>query len=535
MARVFSNELYFPDRAENFDEYEKGYTVHLDHWAALADRFARALRRVHTNVTSRLLVIYGESGSGKSLFCKLLEDNHGRTLAALQAGTWTSASKGNLWELLAVDDPERAEEIVREATRDTVVHRVVEEPGWLPQLLTWAEGDTHRVRVIVFDNFDHVPYLAELAGVSLDTYLSWRNEGREDGGLSAAAQQLVTHARGKLKRSILVCTSNDRERMERFVRGVARPWPDMAVMESVPPLDPETKERIARTNLNRLNAVSYWRTLDSAADESLEDVHRALTGDASIGRIYERVGEAATTRYSGDAGRRHRFTLVTLGSTPGEVGARIQKDWEKHVPKPTYVGASFGLWRFGDVFARAITRPDERRRASLFDSEFEVRWVAFDAHAVRAMIDGEPSENDLGQMLLRVALAAHDRADNATFEALSTRLSAIAVDDEWTERFRAGGMGRAKDYEAALQKRAAFERVVWDQPHPGYTDLLPDIRASACSPCELHKGAAPSLRLAIARDGHVIEFTAFMRERLDGITDYLRDKIVNYATMLEEV
>jgi hypothetical protein len=44
-----------------------------------------------------------------------------------------------------------------------------------------------------------------------------------------------------------------------------------------------------------------------------------------------------------------------------------------------------------------------------------------------------------------------------------------------------------------------------------------------------------SIADAIRRTGHSIEFTAFLRERLEGLEDYLRDKVECYAAMLESV
>ena len=64
MMAVYLSELRFPERAEFLDDYQVDYEVHLAHWATVGERFAPLLRKLHTNVTSRLLVVCGDPGSG---------------------------------------------------------------------------------------------------------------------------------------------------------------------------------------------------------------------------------------------------------------------------------------------------------------------------------------------------------------------------------------------------------------------------------------------------------------------------------------
>lgn len=536
MMAVYLSELRFPERAEFLDDYQVDYEVHLAHWATVGERFAPLLRKLHTNVTSRLLVVCGDPGSGKSLFCQRLERDHARTKRALDDGSWQLDLKENLWEILSVNDRSRAEEILRAVTRDTVMHRVREEPGWLEGLLKWARVDEHRVRVVIFDNFDHAPYLAELAATPLAQYVALRNEKREEASFRTIAESLVTHTRGDLRRTILVATANHADLMERLLKEVEGKWPEMPSLVKVPPLEAKLKERIARVNLNRLNPVSYWRTLDRAHPEKLEQVHRALTEDTGVGRVYEHVSAAGASSRPGPRGRPHRFTLVTLGASTAEVKSRIDNDWEKSAPETRSFHESIAVWRFHQGFARSLRASGEvARRCRLFDSEFEVCWVALNMEATCALVDGTASASDLGQKLFRLVLRAHE-VDDSVLTGMNEEVRARGVDSSWVASFKAPGRARSQQYEPALGARAALEGHKYSVGHAAWAKVKPDVTVKDCNACALTEATdAEHLREALQRNGHVVEFTSFLREELEGISAYLLEKVIHYAEMLENV
>lgn len=535
MTVVYLSELRFPERAEYLDDYEVEYEVHLEHWAAVGDRFAPLLRKVHTNVTSRLLVVCGDPGSGKSLFCQRLERDHAKTKRALDDGSWQLDLTKNLWEILSVNDRSRAKEILETVTRDTVIHRVREEAGWLDRLLTWAKGDDHKVRVIIFDNFDHAPYLAELAMTPLAQYVALRNEQREAASFRTIAEHLVTHTRGDLRRTILVATANHADLMRRLLDEVAGKWPEMPFLVEVPPLEPKLKERVARVNLNRLNPVSYWQTLDRAHPEKLEQVHRALTESTGVGRVYEHVSVAGASSRPGPRGRPHRFTLVTLGASTAEVKSRIDKDWEKSAPETRCFHESIAVWRFHQGFARSLRASGEdARRCRLFDSEFEVCWVALNLDATRELVAASGA-GDLGQRLFRLVLQAHE-VDTAALQSMDEEVRSRDPDAAWAAAFQSPGRARSLQYEPSLAARASLEGHKYSVGHAGYAKVKPDVTVKDCNACALTEARdAEHLREALQRYGHVVEFTSFLREELAGIGAYLLEKATNYATMLEHV
>jgi hypothetical protein len=448
---LYDRRLLYPERAEALGDDFADYRVTLEHWSALSKAFRDAYQPVWVRKMSRVLIVCGDQGSGKSLFCRRLAMDYESTRKALQASrTCAPDLANNLWHLLVVDPHDRAppEEAIEVTTRDTSIRTVQEHAGWLDELRQWGKADTSRVRVVVFDNFHRERFLADLAGVPIDVYVQRREAGQESGLLPLVAQSLVDLARKDLLRAVFVCLANDRPLMEQLVRAIEREHRELPQLHATPQPPAPIKEKIVRSNLNRLNNISYWYSLDRAAPDARVQVRDAITGSDGVGRVYELVEQGVALPRSGAPTTPNRLTLVTLGSSPGAVSAKIKASWERLPPKVLHSGQSLGEWVFTRGFARALPArdPDTRRRGELFDSEFNVRWIALGMGATRALVGTPGAPGDLGGMLLDAILSPWT-ADGSTLAPLedSASLEApeitrytpwgeIAYQLEWTTR-----------------------------------------------------------------------------------------------------
>jgi hypothetical protein len=350
---LYARRLRYPERAEALGTDFDDYRVTLDHWSALSSAFRDVYQPVWVRTMSRVLIVCGEQGSGKSLFCQRLQQDYDTTRDALLKKTCTPDPLNNLWHLLVVDPDDRVTplEAIETTTPRTSIKVVKEQAGWLEELTRWASSDQSKVRILVFDNFHRERFLAEIAGIPVDVYYQRREAGQEAGLLPLVAQSLVALARGELLRSVFVCLANDRPLMEALVRAIEREHRELPHLHAVPQPAPSVKERIVRTNLNRLNNISYWYSLDRTPPGERPPIRDAIVGDGGVGRVYDLVERGVSSPRNGAHATPNRFTLVTLGSSPGEVATKMKSTWEATVaPTSLHVGQALGEW----VFARAL-------------------------------------------------------------------------------------------------------------------------------------------------------------------------------------
>jgi hypothetical protein len=158
-------------------------------------------------------------------------------------------------------------------------------------------------------------------------------------------------------------------------------------------------------------------------------------------------------------------------------------------------------------------------------------------NATRALVGRGESPADLGSLLLDAITAPW--SDDSVFASLEDRCQVEVSDPPWDEAFRArGGHARAQDYEATLRQRFEKRGMTYATSMSGYGDLRPDATVAPYAPCALSNAPdshEDSLRDAMRRRCHVVEFTSHLRGDLEGIDAYLLDKVLRYATMLEEL
>lgn len=328
--------------------------------------------------------------------------------------------------------------------------------------------------------------------------------------------------------------------MESLVEDIRREHYELPALCAVPLPEAREKERIVRTNLNRLNAVSYWYCLDRATPDARRPVRSALVGREGVGRVYQLVEDGIARPRPGAPATPNRLTVVTLGSHPAEVSAKLTATWESTPPEAVHVGSQVGAWTFRGGFARALGAkdPSQKWRCELFDSEFTVRWIALGMKATRALVESPPGQD--GAVTTLLALVTGDES-GLTAEALVALDEGFALGDDepaWGDEFRARGQGRSQGYEAALREHMRAMSLPYSTAMPAHPALRPDVTIAPYAPCALSEAEGDEddeLRDALRRRCHAVEFTSHLREGLDRIDGYLLDKVIGYAMMLEEL
>lgn len=550
------DELEFPRRAEYVDQYDN-YKVDISHWRALAKQFQRAFRGVFTRKDAAVLLVYGPQGAGKSMFCRRLKADYERTRSGL-----FEPDLDNLWHVLVATDSPTAQN-VESATTDTALQLVDEygAPDWHGELSAFARNDRSRVRVFLFDDAQRMSIMRPWTDLSSREFHELDQLGQI---LPTVAERINYGCRREFQRSIFVFMSNDRPWID-ALRGHLDKWfKELVSVLELPAPEPEVIERIVRINTNRLNRVSYWYCLDNATEDGRKDVRRAFVEKRPFTESFQAVSQSldGQARRKGRPGNPNVLTLVTLGSEFAVIEAFLKEreiDAEpEHGESPRHIG----IWGMrGPWGSKILMRPKHgdkafTRRARMLESEFMLRWVNLDMVATAVLLTDTMNmlDESIASLLMDIVLwrpsigtprstRESRREDCGSLESQLESLSRDTKHDEFMERFRGAGQQRSVDYEQGL--RRPFGELGFKPFGRGfavYGSLRPDLIVSGAAetgeyrPCSLTSAKSDDeIASVIRRTGHCVEFTSFLRENLDGLEEYLKDKIERYAAMLESV
>ena len=539
---MYEQMLLFPERAEFLPQPRfSAYRMQLDHWRELLSVFRRAFQSVYERQSASVLLVHGDQGTGKTAFTHKLATDFAQSRESVRA-----VDNENLWHVLTGGAPPDLR-VIQEATKTTDLTVITHRADWLSDARTAAGRGQQKMRVFVIDDFHRDLFLGEWAGLTRSEYLQHKTTSRS-ALLESVAQQIVGDCRGDFARSLFVLLSADQQIVNELKEQLDHSHRGLAQTLKLPLPEPEAKEKIVRTNVNRLNQRSYWYCLDQGGPEEKKQALTTLKGPGGFIDSFHAINRALS---SGDAANRtgrpankNLITFVTLGSSLDDIAAFL----EDHEMKASdeFAGAHLRTWLFRKSWASLLANADQEyvRAAALVESEFALRWIALDSRATWALCSDAAPET-LANLLVASIHKAPSIADRG-----ATKPAAQAADDAiesltdtdtielFMKHFRDGGQGRSQEYERVLTSRfGAYSRgmAVWGS-------LRPDVIFEEYRPCAVTKAsdADPSvieeaIKKAIRRECHVAEFTAHMQSDLRGLADYLRKKVLAYAELLESV
>lgn len=534
--------LLFPERAEYLDQarFER-YEIHLEHWRELSTEFRQAFEEVYVRKSARILLVHGEQGTGKTLFTGRVQNDF-----TLVKERRADDGEQNLWVVLAGGDS-RDRGVSEQAARTTELRRISAQVDWLKKERAFAQDNHSEMRVFLIDDVHKDVFLREWAGLTAGEYTRFKVDGHVATVLETVAQQLVDDCRGDFRRSLFVLLSFDRYLLDQLHEQLERSHKGLSRLLSLPLPAPALKEKIVRTNTNRLNRWSYWYCLDRGGPKEKQWAYDTMVGSGGFIDSFKAIGRSLTVPESrkGRPANKNLMTLVTLGSDPLTIQSYID-DRELH-PNESTPGNHVSTWLFRHQWASALAKDDDvyARRAELLESEFTLRWVTLDMRTVWWLCtapDGDPICSKLVE-LMRASPSIGDGQDEK--EALQTlardvdqaieALETSEAQPAFEARFRGAGQVRSIEYEQALGRRFGLELSKGLVELPS---VRPDLTLSQYDPCAVTRATSrepKAIKTAIRRTCHVIEFTAHLQSDLRGLDDYLRDKVDVYAALLESV
>lgn len=535
---LYAQLLLFPERAEylNHSNYS-AYRMQLDHWRELSTVFRRAFQRVYERQDASVLLVHGDQGTGKTAFT--------RKLAADFADSRTnvrSSDRDNLWHVLTGGEPLDLQTI-QEATKTTDVTVLAPRPGWLAEASAAARTGKQKMRVFVVDDFHKDAFLSEWAGLTRSEYLQLKVSARS-ALLESVAQRIVEDCRGDFARSLFVLLSADELIINELKVHLDRSHRGLAQTLQLPLPEPEAKEQIVRTNINRLNQRSYWYCLDQGGPEEKKQAFEMLSGDGGFIDSFRAIDRALSSggdeKRTGRPANKNLITFITLGSDPADIAAFLGD--REMTAADEFTGTHLRTWLFRKSWASALESSDQEyvRVAALVESEFALRWVALDPRATWAMCSDACPKNVVELLVasIREAPSIADRgATKKAALAADHALMALTNTDEiegFIRQFRETGQGRSRGYERAL----AGHFGIYSHGLAVMSSLKPDLIFEEYRPCAVTKAASAepkAIEKAIRRECHVAEFTAHLQSDLRGLEEYLRAKVRVYASLLESV
>lgn len=534
--------LLFPERAEYLQQSQfVRYRIHLEHWRELSVEFRRAFEAVYVRRSARVLLVHGEQGTGKTLFTQRMERDFQRVKERN-----VDDKEQNLWTVLAGGD-DGDETISEKAAKGTVLSRIKATSGWLDEARNFAKSNASLMRVFVIDDVNKDVFIREWAELQPGEYTRLKADGHLDTVVESVAQRLVEDCRGDFQRSLFVLLSNDHHLLEQLHEQLERSHAGLARRLALPLPKPDLKEKIVRVNTNRLNRWSYWYCLDRGGPEEKKRAFETLRGNQGFKDSFEAIDRAfaAPGDRPGRPANKNLLTLVTLGVDPLIIKSYL--DDHDLEPNEASEGNHVAAWFFRKQWASKLAQDDEEyaRRAALLESEFALRWVGIDMRALWRLCRAAEDDLTCAKLVdfIRIFPSIADRgpAKDAREQLANDVDQAIAALDQTDDfhqfeaQFRDAGQSRSRDYEGPIARRFGLEL---SRALDVLSSIRPDIKLAEYEPCAVTSAASPdkeAIDASIKRSCHVIELTAHLRADLRGLDDYIRDKVVVYANLLETV
>lgn len=524
MVRPEELGIQYPNRAESIEEFGD-YQVFLDHWEPLAGTLKEMYEGLAVRRETRALGVYGEQGSGKTLFRKKLAEDF--DLCATQSVA--QYDDNNLWHRMTASRDEDPETAYR-ATIGAKVFSIQDEEDWVDTVEEWLSGKDDQRAIVIADEADQAYFrqdLMELSDIEFAEY------GDKPAAIQLAAQRFVKLCRTRLRGCVFVLLTNNEPFLEDFKTAVEEQHRGLLKRRDLEMPGGDDKETIVRVNTNRLNPVSYWYCLDKAGPAKKADVYHKLDEATTFPDSFEAVDAAIRTADRSRLGRPARKCLLTLTVLANfDDASSIDATGVGKVERTEFEYDWIRSDIYHEDWAQRIL-PDERE-ARLLESEWNMRVLQLGRPFVSALLGGE---HDQCKKLLEEYTTYHGPGTHGeTREETEQRRESLV--DNWgtgseadLEEFWERGQNRSGIYEPILRDLLDG----YDISPEGVLSYRPDWVVRTYTPCSiLAAESEDDINQAIRRDALVFEFTAQKRPTSETIHGYLEGKLPNYVKIVQE-
>jgi hypothetical protein len=524
--------ILFPERAESLAQYH-GYKVFLDFW----DPLSRELRAFYEGMAlrgeTRCLAVYGPQGGGKTLFANKLVSDFGAAREAILRGP-IEIDENNLWHRMTSAGGV-SPELVERATLNTEVLHIEDDREWVSRAVNWKEGRPGRHCIIIADNAERDYFVQSLLGLSDADFLRF---GSQEAAYRTAAQKLVALARGQLRGCLFLLLTNNELFLLNLDEYVEAQHSGLLRTSTIPLPGSREKEVVVRVNTNRLNRISYWFCLDKAGPDEKKNVYKSLGGASTFPDSFAAVNRAIRTAEASRIGRPAKKGVISLmvlhgkDTLPGDALSDLGE-----LERTDFAEDWLSINTFRKKWATRIM--DDNREADLLESEWQLRVVTFGPRCVASLLNIADDHVNAWKYLLELLRTVHGPGTwESTRESYARELRELmdswpSISDTDLTDFWHSGQSRSRDYEGRL-------RVILPGYNTGGTGFLtyrPDYIVTPFRPCSILEASSVdgmAINTAIRRDAHVYEFVAIADPTSREIQNYLRAKVRNYVSIVQE-
>lgn len=488
------------------------------------------MRRVlYANGISRTLGIYAPQGSGKTMFAKQL-------LSDIEEcrGLKKSFDGENLWHRIARDNFSDGSTGVAAVGNLKVIHRDAGHDGdWVSELKSYLEHKQNRA-IVLLDEADQAYFQLRLLDMSMNEFLQTTDPARL---LKASAEKFAKQCRSHLGGALFILLSNRRDFLNNFSLAVNGQHENMMKVTDLPAADGPTKEKVVRTNTNRLNYFSYWYCINNARPVHKSAIYDALAGAGTFPAAFEAVDAAISDADQTRIGRPAIKNTLTL--------CVFHEDPDVSIIDTTFGPSAFIefqspecqtlLWT--EKWASKIVGNDVGQSAAMLESEWNLRIILVGPPLIAALLNSASNKKQLKTVFDLLFDVSSPYATPATLSRIkSDRVAALAAvclaSVKIPPDFWGRGLNRSSSYETALKN-------IYPTYNTGNTQISgfrPDLLLSgyeACKVLSVVSNDPKKITQDIRRKAHFIEVTATKKASKASIANYLGDKLINYVRLME--
>ena len=517
-------QLIYPERAEDlkYNEFIKdNYKIFLDHWEDNIKFLKNSYEKVFSNNgISYALVIYGAQGVGKTILASKLYNDYEITLKNIK-GKSLNYDEENIWHLITCGHDKSVSKVT-EATEKTRLMKFNGEENWIEEI---EVGD--HTNVVIIDNAETANFGSVLTNLNGIEYMAQRYTPHV---AHYAAQQFVYLAREKIRGTLFIILGNEEEYLKSFVDSCEKHHKGMVKYHELDLPIAENKEKIVRTNINRLNSASYWSLLDKGTVEVKENLYDKLKDASNFPEVFNVVNEALS-KHMPRVGRRANKCILSFVLC-------INNFNKAHDIASYLAGKSLETSDFDNDVVKIYTLTDsycqrvigDTRSSQMLESEFSMQLIILSETWFSKLLGDEEAKNKAIDFLKSIVQfnGSREKRTKACDKLLN---SGIGIEREELDKFWRSGATRANKYEALLKNHFDKYNTVFSKS----TNKRPDILISEYVPCSILSAVGKdNIKDCIKRTCHAIEITSIKDADSVKVKDYLKKKLPNYIELIME-
>ena len=521
-------QLIYPERAEDlkYNEFIKdNYKIFLDHWGENIKFLKNSYEKVFSNNgISYALVIYGPQGVGKTILASKLNNDYEITRKSIKEKT-LEYDKENLWHLITCG-VDKSKDKIKEATEKTRMMNLTGDNKWIEKI---EVGDN--TNVVIIDNAETADFgsaLAELSGIE---YMSNRDTPHV---AQYTAQRFVSLAREKIRGTLFIILGNDETYLTNFVDTCEKQHKGMVKFHKLDIPMAEKKEKIVRTNINRLNSASYWSLLDKANDEVKENLYDKLNDASTFPDVFNIVNEAFS-EYIPRVGRRANKCMLSFVlcinnfSEAQDIASYLAR---KLVETPDFEHDIVKIYTLTDSYCQRVL--GDINSSQMLESEFSMQLIILSEIWFSKLLGNDKASLQAIEFLKSIIQYSGNRESLVKLKTKACEKlinTGNGIEKEELDKFWKSGANRANKYEAILKNHFPKYNKVFSND----TNKRPDILISEYVPCSILSAVGKeNIKECIKRTCHAVEITSIKDVEEIKVKDYLKKKLPNYIELVKE-